>query len=97
MIYIYASLRVQVITVVFIPVVGELRHITKLRPWGLYEVLTEKYEWTHGDALGFTEFLTPMLEFDPDKRARAIESLNHPWLAEEPVSVPAPVSSPASS
>ena len=24
---------------------GELRHITKLKPWPLYEVLTEKYEW----------------------------------------------------
>ena len=24
---------------------GELRHITKLKPWPLYQVLTEKYEW----------------------------------------------------
>ena len=24
---------------------GELRHITKLKPWPLYDVLTEKYEW----------------------------------------------------
>ena len=24
---------------------GELRHINKLKPWPLYDVLTEKYEW----------------------------------------------------
>ena len=24
---------------------GELRHITKLKPWPVYDVLTEKYDW----------------------------------------------------
>ena len=24
---------------------GELRHITKLKPWPLFNVLTEKYDW----------------------------------------------------
>ena len=26
-------------------IAGELRHITKLKPWPLIEVLTEKYDW----------------------------------------------------
>ena len=50
---------------------GELRHITKLRPWGLYDVLTEKYEWDREEADVFTSFLTPMLEFNPEQRATA--------------------------
>jgi hypothetical protein len=29
---------------------GELRHISKLKPWPLYDVLTEKYEWEHSKA-----------------------------------------------
>ncbi|XP_043572645.1 SRSF protein kinase 2-like isoform X2 [Chiloscyllium plagiosum] len=59
---------------------GELRHITKLKPWGLYEVLLEKYEWPQEEAATFTEFLLPMLELIPEKRATAAECLRHPWL-----------------
>ena len=33
---------------------GELRHITKLKPWPLYDVLTEKYEWEPAQAKGTT-------------------------------------------
>ncbi|KAF2362469.1 Protein kinase domain [Trinorchestia longiramus] len=64
----------------FFDMKGELRHISKLRPWGLYEVLTEKYEWPDEEARAFTDFLLPMLEFDPNKRATAAECLKHPWL-----------------
>ncbi|GFU36152.1 hypothetical protein NPIL_435001 [Nephila pilipes] len=60
---------------------GELRHITKLKPWGLYSVLMEKYEWDPSEARAFTEFLIPMLAFDPTERATASECLKHPWLA----------------
>lgn len=59
---------------------GELRHITKLKPWGLYEVLTEKYEWDVQEAREFSDFLLPMLAFDPNQRATAAECLQHPWL-----------------
>lgn len=59
---------------------GELRHIVGLKPWGLIEVLTEKYEWPMQEAAAFADFLTPMLEFDPDKRATAADCLEHPWL-----------------
>ncbi|XP_075455785.1 SRSF protein kinase 2 isoform X1 [Ascaphus truei] len=60
---------------------GELRHITKLKPWSLFDVLVEKYGWPHEDAAQFTDFLTPMLEMVPEKRASAGECLRHPWLS----------------
>ena len=66
-------------TACFFPV-GELRHITKLKPWSLFDVLVEKYGWPHEDAAQFTDFLIPMLEMVPEKRASAGECLRHPWL-----------------
>jgi len=60
---------------------GELRHINKLKPWPLYDVLTEKYEWDPQTAKDFAEFLMPMLAFDPAERATAEESLKHPFIA----------------
>ncbi|KAI5637087.1 protein kinase domain-containing protein [Phthorimaea operculella] len=59
---------------------GELRNITGLKPWGLVSVLTEKYEWGHKEAEEFADFLKPMLDFDPNRRATAYECLQHPWL-----------------
>ncbi|XP_075751617.1 SRSF protein kinase 3 isoform X2 [Rhipicephalus microplus] len=59
---------------------GELRHISNLKPWGLYEVLTEKYDWTPADAQAFADFLLPMLAYDPASRAKASDCLRHPWL-----------------
>lgn len=58
----------------------QLRHITGLKPWSLYEVLTEKYEWDSNEAREFTNFLRPMLDFDPNRRATAEECLKHSWL-----------------
>lgn len=63
-------------------ILGELRHITKLKPWGLYEVLTEKYEWDPETAQGFNDWLVPMLAFDTDERATAEECLAHPFLTD---------------
>ncbi|KAL1129507.1 hypothetical protein AAG570_012452, partial [Ranatra chinensis] len=59
---------------------GELKHINKLKPWCLYEVLTEKYHWSRQEALSFSAFLSPMLAFDPEQRATANACLCHPWL-----------------
>ncbi|XP_011196567.3 SRSF protein kinase 3 [Zeugodacus cucurbitae] len=59
---------------------GELRNITGLKPWGLVDVLSEKYEWPREDAEAFADFLIPMLVFDRTKRATAADCLKHPWL-----------------
>jgi serine/threonine protein kinase len=59
---------------------GQLRHINQLRPWELYEVLTEKYEWSTKDASEFSDFLLPMLNYNIYERATALECLNHPWI-----------------
>ncbi|XP_060521175.1 SRSF protein kinase 2-like [Cylas formicarius] len=59
---------------------NELRHITGLKPWGLEDVLTEKYDWSRQDAMEFAAFLKPMLDFDPNRRATAASCLKHPWL-----------------
>merc|ERR1719367_2293640 len=61
---------------------GELRHITKLKPWPLYDVLTEKYEWDPAQAKAFSDWLVPMLAFDPAERATAMECIQHPFLAD---------------
>uniref|UniRef100_A0AAZ3QL80 non-specific serine/threonine protein kinase n=1 Tax=Oncorhynchus tshawytscha TaxID=74940 RepID=A0AAZ3QL80_ONCTS len=60
---------------------GDLRHITKLKPWGLLEVLVEKYEWSKEEAATFSSFLLPMLDLVPEKRATAAECLRHAWIA----------------
>uniref|UniRef100_H3DCD1 non-specific serine/threonine protein kinase n=1 Tax=Tetraodon nigroviridis TaxID=99883 RepID=H3DCD1_TETNG len=60
---------------------GDLKHITKLKPWGLLEVLIDKYECPREEAECFADFLLPMLELVPEKRATAAECLRHPWLA----------------
>ncbi|XP_051532404.1 SRSF protein kinase 1-like isoform X4 [Myxocyprinus asiaticus] len=59
---------------------GDLRHITKLKPWGLMDVLVEKYEWAQEEAQNFSDFLLPMLDLIPEKRATAAECLRHSWI-----------------
>ncbi|KAM3620933.1 uncharacterized protein V6R79_003846 [Siganus canaliculatus] len=60
---------------------GDLRHITKLKPWGLFDVLVEKYEWSKEEAHCFSSFLLPMLDLVPERRATAAQCLSHPWLS----------------
>ncbi|XP_053953530.1 SRSF protein kinase 3 isoform X3 [Anastrepha ludens] len=62
---------------------GSLRNITKLKPWSLLNVLIEKYDWDPMEAKKFSDFLLPMLEYNPVIRASAAECLNHPWLEQE--------------
>ena len=59
---------------------GELRHISSLKPWALFEVLLEKYEWPLERAAQFSDFLLVMLQPDPQTRASAAQCLEHPWL-----------------
>ncbi|XP_035008043.1 SRSF protein kinase 1b isoform X3 [Hippoglossus stenolepis] len=60
---------------------GDLRHITKLKPWGLLDVLVEKYEWTKEEAHSFSTFLLPMLDLVSERRATAAQCLSHPWVS----------------
>ncbi|XP_047203391.1 SRSF protein kinase 2-like isoform X3 [Girardinichthys multiradiatus] len=59
---------------------GQLRHISKLKPWSLLEILLDKYEWPREEALQFSFFLLTMLEQQPLRRATAAQCLKHPWI-----------------
>ncbi|KAI6027182.1 kinase-like protein [Pisolithus marmoratus] len=58
----------------------ELRHINKLRFWPLDSVLHDKYLFPKEEAEAIAAFLNPMLHLSPDKRAKAGDLINHPWL-----------------
>ena len=47
----------------------------------LKNLLMEKYDFTDGDAEGFSNYLLPMLEFDPADRTTARACADHEWAA----------------
>uniref|UniRef100_A0A8C6V4F5 non-specific serine/threonine protein kinase n=1 Tax=Naja naja TaxID=35670 RepID=A0A8C6V4F5_NAJNA len=47
----------------------------------LYHILVDKYSWPKPQATHFTRFVLPMLEYAPERRARADKCLQHPWLS----------------
>ncbi|CAI4050118.1 hypothetical protein SUVZ_13G3480 [Saccharomyces uvarum] len=59
---------------------GLLRNISKLKFWPLKDVLTEKYKFSKDEAKEISDFLSPMLQLDPRKRADAGGLVNHAWL-----------------
>ena len=59
---------------------GKLRRIKKLVYYPLKTVLVEKYHFKEKEAKALADFMMPMLEYYPDKRASARELLRHPWL-----------------
>uniref|UniRef100_A0A7S3NP35 non-specific serine/threonine protein kinase n=1 Tax=Aureoumbra lagunensis TaxID=44058 RepID=A0A7S3NP35_9STRA len=61
---------------------AELKHIHHLNFWDLSSVLTKKYHHDPRDAQAVADFLLPMLQFYPKKRATAADCLRHPWLYE---------------
>jgi len=61
---------------------GELRAIRNLKTWPLESVLQEKYRFSSTDSREMADFIYPMLEIDPTKRATAHSMLHHPWLRE---------------
>lgn len=59
---------------------GELRNIHRLRHWALPDVLKEKYHFKEEEARKVADFLTPMLELVPEKRANAGGMAGGEWL-----------------
>eukprot|EP00056_Hartaetosiga_gracilis_P001626 m.46177 g.46177 ORF g.46177 m.46177 type:complete len:696 (-) comp10714_c1_seq1:104-2191(-) len=59
---------------------GKLRHIKRLRPWPLRDVLVEKYYYSREDADTFGSFLEPMLKFMPLARYSAAMCIKGKWL-----------------
>lgn len=59
---------------------GHLLKIRGLQHWPLKKVLMEKYRFVESEAESLADFLLPMLEWYPEKRATAKEMLEHPWL-----------------
>ncbi len=59
---------------------GCLRRIQGFHFWSLKRLLTEKYRIKEDEAQALVDFLLPMLEWYPDRRATAQEMLSHPWL-----------------
>lgn len=63
---------------------GDLRHIHRLRHWTLQDVLKEKYHFSSEIAKKIADFLLPMLELEPIKRANAGGMSNCAWLEDTP-------------
>ncbi|KAG9231816.1 kinase-like domain-containing protein [Amylocarpus encephaloides] len=63
---------------------GDLRNIHRLRHWALPDVLKEKYHFKEDEGKRIAEFLTPLLELVPDKRANAGGMAGAAWLEDTP-------------
>ncbi|KAL3448359.1 kinase-like protein [Aspergillus insuetus] len=59
---------------------GELRNIHRLRHWALPDVLREKYHFSLSDSMAIADFLLPMLEVLPERRANAGGMVAHAWM-----------------
>ena len=59
---------------------GKLLRIKRLIYYPIKDILVKKYNFKEKEAKAFSDFLMPMLEYYPDKRASARELLKHPWL-----------------
>lgn len=60
-----------------------MRRIQGFHFWSLNQLLVEKYRIREDEAKLLADFLLPMLEWYPDRRATAQEMLSHPWLNAE--------------
>ncbi|KAL2868946.1 serine/threonine-protein kinase [Aspergillus lucknowensis] len=59
---------------------GELRNIHRLRHWALPDVLREKYHFSLSESMAISDFLLPMLEVLPERRANAGGMASHTWM-----------------
>ena len=76
---------------------GELRNIHRLRHWALPDVLREKYHFGVDDSKQISDFLMPLLDLIPEKRANAGGMSGHAFLEDtkgmEGIKVDVPVGS----
>lgn len=63
---------------------GSLKRVKGLQFWPLRNVLMEKYKFKESEARALEDFLMPMLEYHPERRATAQDMLRHEWLNMEP-------------
>ena len=63
---------------------GKMRRIKEIKYIPLKDILVKKYHFKENEAQALTDFLLPMLEFYPERRASARELLRHPWLSMPP-------------
>ncbi|KAJ3440933.1 hypothetical protein M0812_12932 [Anaeramoeba flamelloides] len=61
---------------------GELKTIKNLHFWPIKDILIEKYDFNEKDAQEISDFLTPMFEYETNKRISAKNCLNSAWLSE---------------
>ncbi|XP_047318093.1 SRSF protein kinase 1-like [Impatiens glandulifera] len=66
---------------------GDLKRIRRLKYTSLDQFLVDKYHFSTSDAKEFADFLSPLLDFAPEKRPTAEQSLQHPWLSNVDVAV----------
>ncbi|XP_052197974.1 uncharacterized protein LOC127804916 [Diospyros lotus] len=59
---------------------GDLKRIRRLKYSSLDRLLIDKFKFEESDAQELSEFLTPLLDFSPEKRPTAQLCLQHPWL-----------------
>ena len=59
---------------------GRIRGHKKIEKWPLKNVFIEKYGLDENLAQDITDFMLPMLEYNPKKRATAKEMLTHKWF-----------------
>lgn len=59
---------------------GDLKRIKRLKFWPLDKFFIDKYKFSESDAREFSGFISPLLDFSPEKRPTAQKCLEHPWL-----------------
>jgi serine/threonine-protein kinase SRPK3 len=59
---------------------GKLKRISAKKKLNIKDILIDKYYFKEKEAQALTDFIMPMLEYFPEKRATARQMLKHPWL-----------------
>lgn len=59
---------------------GDLKRIRRLKFRPMDSLLVDKYHYTETDARSLSNFLCPLLDFEPEKRPTASQCLVHQWI-----------------